>query len=205
MMINHKRKSNMRRIKELDDSISDEYSECYVCGRTNDNLKTLIKGNITEINARIKPYEDDLVDLTAEYNESIQEILESTKDSNFLDVKISTIVGDLDTFREKIPHLDEILSSVKNKLTGQDLKYYLSEIGNDADSVPAIAKIKKRIGDLSEQKLHLQDLEKNKGYKMTLLKREIEFCCSTSAQLEVAICPICACLVERKDYSPYTI
>ena len=74
MMIKHKRKSNMRRIKELDDSISDEYSECYVCGRTNDNLKTLIKGNITEINARIKPYEDDLVDLTAEYNESIQEI-----------------------------------------------------------------------------------------------------------------------------------
>ncbi|MDD5474009.1 MAG: hypothetical protein PHU34_07655 [Candidatus Methanoperedens sp.] len=184
--------------KELDDPISEE---CYICGRSNDDLKTLINRNVIEINAQIKRCENALVELTAKYNKSIQEILESTKESNFLDVHIDTITEDLNTFRKKIPHLDEILSSVQEEHRGNlknILKAYKNKMENNPDNSPAIAKINKRIADLNEQKLHLQDQEKKKKFEMPLLKRKIRFDGRFDSQLEVAICPVCSCLVELK-------
>lgn len=197
---------NLEYPKELDDPLSEE---CYICGRSNDDIKTLTNRNVTEINARIKRCENALVEPTAKYNKSVQEILESTKESNFLDVQIDTIMEDLDTFRKKIPHLDEILSSVREEYSGNlksVLKIYKNKMENNPDNSPAIVKIKKKIADLNKLKLRLQEPEIKKEFEMPLLKREIKLDGSfNSPQLEVAICPICACLIERNGDLTYTI
>ncbi|MCG2737041.1 MAG: hypothetical protein L6282_11705 [Candidatus Methanoperedenaceae archaeon] len=205
---------NLEYPNELDDPISEE---CYICGRSNDDLKTLTNRIVTEINTKIISFENALVRLTEKYNNSIQEILESTKENNFLDVQIKTILEDRDTFRKKIPHIDEILKPFLDygRLINQEhgfknfrdlYQMYKDNMENNPDKSPAIVKIKEKIADLNKLKLRLQDQEIKDKVETPLLKRIIRIDGGfNSTHLEVAICPICACLVERKGDLTYTI
>ena len=65
---------------------------------------------------------------------------------------------------------------------------------------------KAKIADLNKLKLRLQDQEIKDKVETPLLKRIIRIDGGfNSTHLEVAICPICACLVERKGDLTYTI
>lgn len=190
---------NLECPNELNDLISEE---CYICGRSNDDLKTLRTRNI---DAQIKRFENALVELKERYNKSVQEILESTKENNFLDIQINTITEDLNTFRKKIPHLDVFLEpfssychdySELEKYRGKNFRYiwnmYKEKMENNPDNCPAIVNIKKKIADFNKEKLRLQKQEvKNELDSMHLLKSRFEY-------YEIAICPICYILIEQR-------
>ena len=190
---------NLEYPNELNNLISEE---CYICGRSNDDLKTLRTRNI---DAQIKRFENALVELKERYNKSVQEILESTKENNFLDIQINTITEDFDTFRKKIPYLNEFLEpfssychdySELEKYRGKNFRYiwnmYKEKMENNPDNCPAIVKIKQNIANLNKEKLHLQEQEvKNEFESMHLLKSRFQ-------NYEIAICPICYNLIDQK-------
>lgn len=91
----------------MPDEIHAQYpkKECYVCRRSQDDLKAL-QGLITqEFDMMI----DDLENEFQEYEGNIEKILEDSYPAELLDFKVHTVESDIAKFKKMIPYVDDLL------------------------------------------------------------------------------------------------
>lgn len=107
-----------------DETIHVTYPErvCYVCGRTEEDLKILFNGKKKEIGLRIKTYKNKIREYGGIWREYLLKMLKDTEESNYLELKVETIKTDPSKFGETIPRLDNLLRF------NEDDKESLSEI-----------------------------------------------------------------------------
>ncbi len=87
-------------------------NKCYICGKSREDIQDL---NIR--NLFVNSLENELAQYVSILSESIElflnhidPIIEANKQSPFLDFSVETVNNDYDTFSQKIPYLEQILS-----------------------------------------------------------------------------------------------
>ncbi|MDD5474008.1 MAG: hypothetical protein PHU34_07650 [Candidatus Methanoperedens sp.] len=183
---------------------------CYICGRSNNDLETLINQQILEIDGKLRHLKGDLTKLSDKYSKYVQEILPSIKKNNLHDIPFNTILKD-DSFRKKIPHFDDILSHLadsgyaspweSNRIsiktpedkTLEDICNLFNETIKDN---PKIVKIKKSISDLENKKAGLHDIH--------LLKKQINIS-KSSMEIEIPICPVCSFMFDEASQAAWKV
>lgn len=180
---------------------------CYICGRSNNDLKTLISQQVVETDGKLKHLNIDLAKLTDKYNKLVQEILLSIKDSDLHDIPFNTILKD-SSFRKKIPHFDDILGHFKlednsyfsyynrDRYSGKTLEDICNLFNETIEDNPKIVKIKKSISELENKKVGLHSVH--------LLKKQINIS-KSSTDIEILICPICSIMFNEASEAAWEI
>lgn len=189
---------------DLKNSIS---KVCYICGRSNNDLETLISQQVVEMDGKLKHLNIDLAKLTDKYNKFVQEILLSIKGSDLHDIPFNTILKD-SSFRKKIPHFDAILSHFelkdnwessyqsRDRYSGKTLEDMCNLFNETIEKNPKIVKIKKSISELDKKKGGLQSIH--------LLKKQINIS-ESSTDIEISICPICSFMFDEASEAAWQI
>ncbi|MDI6886832.1 MAG: hypothetical protein QMD22_10950 [archaeon] len=99
-------------MKEEDETLYEKYPErvCYVCGRTEEDLKIIFNEQIEAIDSRIKALENEIERDYSNYREDLLKLLKDTEDTKYLELKVRTILRDYSEFDEKIPRLADLLN-----------------------------------------------------------------------------------------------
>ncbi len=180
---------------------------CYICGRSNNDLETLISQQVVEMDGKLKHLNNDLTKLTDKYSKLVQEILLSIKDSNLHDIPFNTILKD-SSFRKKIPHFEAILSHFelkdnweslyqsRDKYSGKTLENICNLFNETIKNNPEIVKIKKSISELENKKGSLAGLH--------LIKKQINIS-KSSTTIEIPICPICSIMFDEASKAAWRI
>lgn len=192
---------------------------CYICGRSNNDIETLISQQVVEMDGKLKHLNNDLTELTDKYSKLVQEILLSIKDSNLHDIQFNTILKD-SSLRKKISisHLDAILRHFelkddwgfypsndkwgssfyqsRDKFSGKTLEDICNLFNETIKNNPEIVKIKKSISELENKKGGLAGLHLN--------KKQINIS-KSSTTIEILICPICSIMFDEASKAAWRI
>ena len=218
--------------KAEDETIHVKYPErvCYVCGRTEEDLKILFNGKIKELDLRTKTLENEIKKYAGEDREYLFKMLKDTEESNYLELKVETIKTDPSKFGETIPRLDDLLrfkkndkeslSEIRDRIgksvkNSDDFEIYeavqlyegrLFSWGNTINGMKKeIDKLgfgKKECG-LKECTIDFKDLY---GGVFDYYETENEFYDKLcSGGITVYICPICAAMFSRASQAAYDV
>lgn len=184
---------------------------CYICGRSNNDLETLINQQILEIDGKLRHLKSDLTKLSDKYSKYVQEILSFIKKNNLHDIPFNTIRKD-DSFRQKIPHFYDILSHFKlednsyssvwgtadsrDSYSGKTLEDICNLFNETIEDNPEIVKIKESISELENKKVGLHDIH--------LLKKQINIS-KSSMEIEIPICPVCSIMFDEASQAAWKV
>ena len=193
--------------------MSDEFQiqylkeKCYVCGKTEDDLKPMKKLLIIEVTQKM----DELKAEEKGIEKVLDEIISDSYPADYLDFKIHTITSDRKKFADRIPHLELLLKYIPVPEKKRSL---------EKQPPPVLGDIRQRIIDdpnifwgnndfiiLRERISFLEGLiqkyheDPDEYFQLEVVNHQVD----DYSNVLVHICPICSGLFYQASNAAYEI
>ncbi|AKB85354.1 hypothetical protein [Methanococcoides methylutens] len=91
--------------------------KCYICGRTKNEIMELSPHNmfLKTVENKMEHYSTRLTDFNTRFINELESYIGNNKESPFLDFTVESVENDYNTFSQKIPYLEEILTFKASK------------------------------------------------------------------------------------------